>query len=360
MKKFCLVKGGDTDDLPGTAHAIIQVRGGKKSNDPVRGALLVTVNKLNEHAGSFGNHSKRSFQEDKDEDVDDLLKPLAGRKRGNKELSGGRENVDPDTLENALHKKSRAESSAHISEREHARPLLPAVHKNRKRVALLTNKADVIQLDPASGRRFQLIPNPDEKWRKGLYTAGPPGSGKSTFVAAYLRAYLNMFDGKPRIYGLCATKFADDPAYAGLKIGQLPLEFFDPTGNPPFEVDHLVEKDGSMVIFDDWDSYKGQQAQVVEHAISSIINLGRKKNISIIVTSHLLSNYSHTRGIINGLEWLVVYPHHTQELELVNFLKKMGIKQDVAEQMRGISDDWAAIHQSNPTFILTQHSARMV
>lgn len=340
--------GPNVEDLPGTPHAIILASGGKKSHDPLKGAYLCTVPAFDEK-----EHKSEGDGDEKDEDA--TMDRLAGKKRHAQKDDGQTD----DTFQHSLQKRSRASTSATVYEAESSRPTLPVTRHNKKGVTLLTQKSDVVQLQRSEGRHFRLIPNPSPQWRKTIYTAGPAGCGKSTFVASYLRAYLLMFK-HAKIYGLNHTKFSDDPAYRGINIRQLKVSFFDPCGNPPFQVEDCVEPEGSMFIFDDWDTYTGEEAQVVEHAIASLLNLGRKYNISVIVTSHLLSNYSHTRKIVNAAEWLVVYPHHTQTEELTNFLRKVGMKKEEAEGLRGISGKWCAIHQSNPTFVLSEFCARMI
>ena len=280
---------------------------------------------------------------------------LAGKKRDRRRD----DDDDDEKLEHSLHSSSRACAVAQIHASEQKAPTMPSTRRNKKGGVLLTAKADVIQLNLSHGRKFKLVPNCKKEWRKSLYTAGASGSGKSEFTASWARSYAGLFPHS-KIYGVSHTKFADDPAYKGLQVRQLPVEFFDTSGSPPFTVEHLKEPEGNLVIFDDVDSFEGEAKKAVFHAIQLILNLGRKLNISIIITNHLLQNYSETRGILHGVEWLVVFPHNTQKHELTYFLDKVGVDKQTAHGLRAASQSWLAVHQIKPTCIISETEARMI
>ena len=209
------------------------------------------------------------------------------------------------------------------------------------------------------GSFFESLPECKPDARTTAYIAGKAGSGKSVFAAGLLRRYAKLFPGNP-IYGACKTKIADDPAFAGIPIKQLPLSFFGGgKEGTPFDLKAAFNTSGCMVLFDDWDSCdKGDKHNILK-VIADIFNLGRKMKISCLVTSHMLNNYNETRGIIHEANFITIFPQNELWQSVAYLCSKLGVPKEVQADMRSMGR-WVTIHNANPTYVLCESKAIMV
>ena len=198
---------------------------------------------------------------------------------------------------------------------------------------------------------FELLPCTDPKWRTTIYSAGKSGTGKTVAMAGLLRRFAAMYPSRP-IYGVCKTPFERDPAFRGVPIKQLPLDFFR---HGELDMDKAFGRDGCFVLFDDWDSLDPADLKAVQHAIQDILNVGRKMQISCGVTSHLLTNYNQTRGIIHEADYVMLFPKKTMQQSLTYLCSKIGVPKEVSLRLRELGR-WVVLHTGDPNFVLSEHA----
>lgn len=220
--------------------------------------------------------------------------------------------------------------------------------------ARFTAKRDTVVLPPGSS--FEQL-TPTDGSRIVQFVGGRSGSGKSHKSAGLIKIYQKLNPGAP-VFGVCKTKLKDDDVYAPLGIKQLPISAFYSSGK--LDVKALFGDKGCLVLFDDWDSFEGEELETVLAAIKDIINLGRKMNISIIVTSHMLSDYNKTRNILREATFLTFFPEHEQAGAMEYTCKKtLGLKPDVVEEMGHLGRS-VTLHNTRPKFILAKNKAFMI
>lgn len=217
-----------------------------------------------------------------------------------------------------------------------------------------------------------------DAYRTTMYVAGRSGSGKSFWSAGVIQRYKKLWPSHT-VWGICKTKMADDPAYAGLDVKQLPLaklrEYAAKQkakatrngggasgGGADGEIIDIREafgSDGCLIIFDDWDSFEKEDKAFVLAVIKDVQNLGRKLRISCIVTSHLLTNYMETRGIISEAEYVTVFPQHTMPQQLTYLCAKLGLPKDVIASLRK-KGRWAMLHNAAPLYLLSENECELL
>ena len=215
-----------------------------------------------------------------------------------------------------------------------------------------------------------------DAYRTTMYVAGRSGCGKSFWSAGVLRRYKKLWPDNP-LWGVCKTRLADDPAYAGLPIQQLPLtklkEFAAKqkeraareggsaggASGEIIDVRGAFGSNGCFILFDDWDSFEKEDKALVLAMIKDVQNLGRKLRISIIITSHLLTNYNETRGIISEAEYITVFPGATMPQQLNYLCQKLGVAKDMISQLRR-KGRWVTIHNAAPLFILSEGECELL
>lgn len=219
---------------------------------------------------------------------------------------------------------------------------------------------------------FAPLPYKDPDWRSVAYVAGKAGSGKSKWSADFLLSYKKLFPARP-LFGVGKQKLEKDPALAGLGIKQLKIGFFRETrvvgseggsgasggAAPKFDVEAAFGDEGCMILFDDWDSLEGDDKRTIKNAIIDILSVGRKLKVSIVVTSHLLTNYAETRSIINEADFITVFPPCAQHHHLEYFLTNCGIARDMIPSLKQ-RGPWITLHNTQPTYVLAQQVAQMI
>jgi hypothetical protein len=217
-----------------------------------------------------------------------------------------------------------------------------------------------------------------DAYRTTMYVAGRSGSGKSFWSAGVIQRYKKLWPSHT-IWGICKTKMEDDPAYSGLGVKQLPLaklrEYAADQkakasrngggasgGGADGEIIDIREafgSDGCLIIFDDWDSFEKEDKAFVLAVIKDVQNLGRKLRISCIVTSHQLTNYMETRGIISEAEYITVFPQHTMPQQLTYLCNKLGIPKDVISTLRK-KGRWSMLHNAAPLYLLSDSECELL
>ena len=209
------------------------------------------------------------------------------------------------------------------------------------------------------GTEFELLPRLGEDDRLTAFVAGKSGSGKSYSTAGVARMYHKNFPDRP-IYLVCATKVSEDPAYDGLDVKQIDVSKFLGTAKSDggFDVKAKFGDKGCLVIFDDIDAFPAATYNDLNTAITAIYNIGRKLKVSIIVTSHMLSNYNKTRNAIHESQFTVLYPQHDLEQAVSYVCDKMGVPKEISKNFRK-KGRWVAIHTHDPHCIISATEAEM-
>lgn len=259
------------------------------------------------------------------------------------------------TYRSAGSKRRRGEEEEAASVPEEGGRLVKTKASKRKHVIKRFGKhgapVDFIQLP--IGAIFKLLPPTDPDWRFTAYVPGKSGSGKSMWSADILKLWAALYPDRP-IYGVCKTPIKDDPAFDGIEIKQVPIGFF----TAGFDVKAAFGDQGCMVLFDDWDSLEDGDVKLIQHVIQDVLNVGRKLKVSCLVTSHLLTNYNQTRGIIHEADYIALFPQSAQKGSLKYLCSKLGVLQDDYKSLKA-AGRWVVIHNHEPTFMLTETWVKM-
>jgi hypothetical protein len=394
---FAREGSGGLKSLPGTPVALV------RSDDPAWDKLMLcVVGKVIKAPAADGKEEpKPGLKRGKEveTDITDEMRKIPHAMRAAEDALKARMKLgatEEDEPKTGAKKRAREETDRRAAELEHLATLpvkqakamrrATAVQETAERIAKA--QADLKKNDGvAAGERakvsdamskvslpigsiFVPLPGLDPNWRSTYYVAGRAGSGKSDFSAGIIRCYRRAFPDRP-VYGVCATELEKDDKYGGLGIIQVPLEVFsgaasakgkkgEATGNKELDLEEEFGTDGCMILFDDWDALKGRTRADVQHAIENILNLGRKMKISIVVTSHLLSNYTQTRGIIHEAGHCVFFPHNVMYKSLRYMLvEKLGMEEDMFQRINDEQARWVDLHTAGPKFMLTETRAEM-
>jgi len=138
------------------------------------------------------------------------------------------------------------------------------------------------------------------KERMIFYISGMSGSGKSFYTGQLLKKYKKMYP-KNEIYIFSSVN--EDKSFDTMKVNRINLE--------GLLTEDLQSDDfaNSIVIFDDCDCITNKAIKNKVLSIQcQVLEKGRHSNVSCIVTSHITTDGSQTKKILNESMRLVVFP----------------------------------------------------
>lgn len=187
------------------------------------------------------------------------------------------------------------------------------------------------------------------------YVAGPSGSGKTTYALELIKPYLELYPDKP-FFLFSRTDFKDDPAYKGLNPLQIPVN--EKLITHPIDITQEL-KGGSIVLFDDCNTIQDDKLRkVIEKLIGDILEVGRKLDITIVITSHLVipNERKMARTILNEMQMLTVFPKSGSSQQIRYALKQYyGLTNKQIEHILGLKSRWVTISKSYPNYVLYEN-----
>jgi hypothetical protein len=213
---------------------------------------------------------------------------------------------------------------------------------------------DFKELELEGKSNFEPRLNPYQ--RSVVYIAGPSGSGKSTYAVNLIKPYIKFFD-KP-FYLFSRTDYKTDPAFKGLTPMQIPIN--DSLLINPIDITKELTG-GSVVFFDDCNTIQNEKLRkVVQKMMEDILEVGRKLDITIIITSHLVipSSREFARTVMNEIQTLTVFPKSGSSQQISYALQTyFGLKKSQIEEILQIKSRWVTISKSYPMYVLSNKLA---
>jgi hypothetical protein len=230
--------------------------------------------------------------------------------------------------------------------------------KLTKRSLFLVNDGsgeDEIKLD---GKEYFAPCNQFRKHQnERLYVAGPSGSGKSTYVADYVTQFLKekgLNDTTVYIFSSVDYDKILDERF-GDRIYRIDVD--DPIcyeeGYHPEEFE-----EGSIIIFDDVDKIKNSKCRNAIYMLrENVLETGRHYGLTVISTSHQLSNYAKTRTLLSEATSITVFPRHAGTTHYIReYLKKhTGFDLPKIKKFLSLSKNsrWITLYRNAPPYVIS-------
>lgn len=191
---------------------------------------------------------------------------------------------------------------------------------------------------------FQLIPDKNAD-RMTMYVTGSAGSGKSYFIAEYVKEYHAMF--KNNLIFL-VSESDEDPAFDCLEYVRR-LQVDESLLTDP--IDWTDFKD-CLVIFDDIDSMNGKLGKEVFRLRDKLLKNSRKFKVSVISSAHN-STGGDLKSVLNESQIIVFFlSNYSRALKylLENYI---GMSKKGVDKLRKMTDSrWSAVVKSFPNLIV--------
>src|SRR6201996_4986605 len=188
---------------------------------------------------------------------------------------------------------------------------------------------------------FEQIPSHEDRI---IYIAGPSGSGKSTYAGQYIEKYLRINrKAKFFVFSLLAT----DQAIDYLKPHRIQIN--ESLIENPVDIQSEIPKD-SIILFDDIDNVQEKKLQLAINKIKAqILEIGRHRNIRIVVTSHLINpnERAASRTLLNEMNTLTIFPKSGASYQIEYTLKKyFGFSPNEIKSILNTKSRWITLFKS--------------
>lgn len=202
--------------------------------------------------------------------------------------------------------------------------------------------------------QFQQFPN-TKKEREILYVSGPSGSGKSYYIKQYAKILKHIFPKKP-IY--LFSKLTEDVSLDDIK-GLKRIALDDAYLDNPLEPKIFTN---SMVIFDDIFALNNKALrESIFGLMDDISVIGRHHNVTLAVTSHLMTNYKETRHILNEAHFITFFPSAGGVKSIRYTLKEYcGLDNKTIQRILKLDSRWITISKNYPQYIIWEHGLSLL
>lgn len=190
------------------------------------------------------------------------------------------------------------------------------------------------------------------KERGVYYIAGPSGSGKSTAAINLIKDYLKMYPNT-EFYVFSRTDAKQDPAFKGVKINQIKID--ESLLDNPIDISkELSER--SILFFDDCGTIQDDKLKkYVEHLMSDVMEVGRRLNINIVITNHLVipNERKFARTVLNELQYFTFFPKSGSSQQISYCLKTYFglVKKQITEILK-LNSRWVTVIKNYPMCVV--------
>lgn len=232
---------------------------------------------------------------------------------------------------------------------KHNLPLEDNMQMIYKNIIEDTNKE--MRLKP--GQKFIPIPNPNLE-RTITYIFGPSGSGKSYMTAMLVKQFRKL---NPNSEVYLFSKLTDDKVLDEQQVKRIDINTLK---DEPIDVAEIPE--GSLCIMDDCDCIEDKKVnEEIQKLQNSILQVGRHHKISLIITSHLGSDYKRSRVVLSEMHSCVVYPSSGSFQQIKYILQHyMGMDNKQIQRIKGLKSRWALISRNYPIYVLSENEVFLV
>jgi len=181
-----------------------------------------------------------------------------------------------------------------------------------------------------------------------LFIVGARGSGKSFFLNSYVKQFKSFYKNA-LIYLISAKKEDHLLDKYVLRIATEPEKFIA----ADFKYDDF--EPGSLIIFDDVDSFEGEMQKAAYGLMKDVIDCARSRPLFCAITSHLSANSSMTKNQNNSCTHFVFFPlssTHQTSYVLKNYF---GFDTKTVKKLLALPSRWVCIIRNIPIIILTEH-----
>lgn len=198
----------------------------------------------------------------------------------------------------------------------------------------------------------KLNPLMDFKNRGVYYIAGPSGSGKTTYTVNLIKDYLKMYPTSD-FFLFSRTDYKGDPAFKGMRISQIKLD--EQLLENPIDIEKEISQN-SILFFDDCNTVQNENLKkYVEKLMCDIMEVGRRLQINIMITNHLVipNERKFARTCLNEIQYLTVFPKSGSSQQITYVLKTyFGLNNKQIQKILSLKSRWVTVIKQYPMTVM--------
>jgi len=199
------------------------------------------------------------------------------------------------------------------------------------------------------GEFFALEPTNLKKGRDVIMVGGKSGSGKSHTARNFAQRY-HLLWPKRTIYVISYLRHDETLDALPFLTRLNPAEEF--REKPP-PLDMFTD---TLTIFDDIEGFQRESPELhdlLQQTIDMIATTGRHNQSSLLVASHLLTDYKRTRLFLGEAHKFVLFPNGCSMKQMTNLLGLYGgCDTDELRRIRKLPSRWVALCTTFPSLVL--------
>lgn len=207
--------------------------------------------------------------------------------------------------------------------------------------------------------KLAIEPNNDPKGRDVIMVGGKSGSGKSHIARNFAIRYHQLYPDR-KIFLFSFLK--EDNTIDSIKdiIKRVKSDLLD---DDDYEC-KIADFEESLVIIDDVEGYERVNKKIfnaIQSVIDMIATMGRHTQSSIMVCSHLLSDYKRTRLFLGEAQQFVTFMHGVSQRQIYGLLGGYaGIDHTEIDELRKLPSRWICIRTQYPIVALYEKGAHLI
>jgi hypothetical protein len=232
-----------------------------------------------------------------------------------------------------------------------------------------TQNDKLVFLDPAAesgteikadeGIKLAIEPTHDPKGRDVIMVGGKSGSGKSHIARNFIVRYNNLHPDR-KIYLLSfldgdTTLGSVKGLYRKIKKEKLEDEYAEFS---------IKDFENALVVVDDVEGFERTNKMVfqkIQSIIDMIATMGRHTASSILVCSHLLTDYKRTRLFLGEAQQFVTFMHGASQRQLYGLLGGYaGIDHSEIDDLRKLNSRWVCVRTQYPVMAIYEKGAHLL
>ena len=213
---------------------------------------------------------------------------------------------------------------------------------------------DSITLDTKSGK-LQALPNFNKNEK--LYIAGNSGAGKSYYIAQWIKEWKKHGDNKEKPIYIFSSVDEDETLDSLENVERIPID--ETLVSEPIKPEDLSD---SICIMDDIDTISHPTLRkIVINFRNHLAQCARHYNITMLCTSHVITNYSHTRVLIQEATSITVFPKASGLFAIRQYLEKqVGMNKDQIKRFVGQKSRAVTLFRQYQPYIMSEKEVYML
>jgi hypothetical protein len=189
--------------------------------------------------------------------------------------------------------------------------------------------------------------------RECVYLTGVSGCGKSYLCGKYLRYYQLFFPNNKKY--LVSNKGYDESLDSVENLFRIPID----SKIKHIKMDSLSN---SIIIFDDVDGIRNKSIRKSIYSfIDELLSTGRSYCITVIITSHLTTNYNETRMILNECNKIIIFPRSGNDYAIRRMLNKyLGFPNKNVDMLLDLPSRWVMIYKGYPNYLIYKNGIKFI